>query len=144
MNLFYRTFTFIKVWCGIIVHTSNLFYKLIVWYDEFYSIQIRARSSLLLIIQLHQDLKILDDGNDMRAGSLSGTIFVNKWSDLKILNRWHENKDLEFLEDVTVSYWLIVSYTWIVTVLANVLYAWIDTNVMTWWIVPYTWIVMYA
>ncbi|BBG93687.1 NAD(P)-binding Rossmann-fold superfamily protein, partial [Prunus dulcis] len=40
-------------------------------------IQIMTRSSLILIIQLHQDLKILDDDIDMRAGSLSGTIFVN-------------------------------------------------------------------
>ncbi|BBH01689.1 MEI2-like protein 5 [Prunus dulcis] len=35
---------------------------------------IMTRSSLILIIQLHQDLKILDDDIDMRAGSLSGTI----------------------------------------------------------------------
>ena len=48
--------------------------------------QIRTRSSLILIIQLHQDLKILDDDIDMRAGSLSGTILVNKRSDLKILD----------------------------------------------------------
>ncbi|BBH01867.1 Haloacid dehalogenase-like hydrolase superfamily protein [Prunus dulcis] len=41
------------------------------------SMHIRTRSSLILIIQLHQDLKILDDDINMRAGSLSGTIFVN-------------------------------------------------------------------
>ncbi|BBN67790.1 MEI2-like protein 5 [Prunus dulcis] len=48
--------------------------------------QIRTRSSLILIIQLHQDQKILDDDNDMRTVSLSGTILVNKRSDLKILD----------------------------------------------------------
>ena len=93
---------------------------------SFYSIQIRTRSSLILIIQLHQDLKILDDDIDMRAGSLSGTIFVNMWSDLRVLDPWHVNKDLGFLNDVTVPYWLKVSYTWIITVLANVLHIWID------------------
>ncbi|BBH05721.1 MEI2-like protein 5 [Prunus dulcis] len=50
------------------------------------SIPIRTRSSLILIIQLRQDLKILDDDIDMRTGSLSGTILVNKRSDLKILD----------------------------------------------------------
>ncbi|BBH03091.1 MEI2-like protein 5 [Prunus dulcis] len=54
-------------------------------YKHIYFI-IRTRSSLILIIQLHQDLKILDDDIDMRAGSLSGTIHVNKRSDLKILD----------------------------------------------------------
>ncbi|BBH00990.1 MEI2-like protein 5 [Prunus dulcis] len=49
-------------------------------------VRIRTRSSLILIIQLHQDLKILDDDIDMRTGSLSGTIHVNKRSDLKILD----------------------------------------------------------
>ncbi|BBG93793.1 NAC domain containing protein 25 [Prunus dulcis] len=49
-------------------------------------LMIRTKSSLILIIQLHQDLKILDDDIDMRAGSLSGTIHVNKRSDLKILD----------------------------------------------------------
>ncbi|KAI5355961.1 hypothetical protein L3X38_008856 [Prunus dulcis] len=54
--------------------------------DHSNCMQIRTRSSLILIIQLHQDLKILDDDIDMRAGSLSSTILVNKRSDLKILD----------------------------------------------------------
>ncbi|BBG98416.1 MEI2-like protein 5 [Prunus dulcis] len=54
-------------------------------YKHIYFI-IRTRRSLILIIQLHQNLKILDDDIDMRAGSLSGTIFVYKRSDLKILD----------------------------------------------------------
>ncbi|KAI5322259.1 hypothetical protein L3X38_031331 [Prunus dulcis] len=36
--------------------------------------------------KMTQDLKILDDDIDMRAGSLSGTILVYKRSDLKILD----------------------------------------------------------
>ncbi|BBG97097.1 hypothetical protein Prudu_006112 [Prunus dulcis] len=64
-------------------HTSTFTLSQIYFY---LSIQIMTRSSLILIIQLHQDLKILDDDIDMRAGSLSGTILVNKRSDLKILD----------------------------------------------------------
>ncbi|BBH09938.1 AP2/B3-like transcriptional factor family protein, partial [Prunus dulcis] len=72
----------IGVMSGISKGSSRVFGKI----RGLSSILIRTRSSLILIIQLHQDLKILDDDIDMRAGSLSGTILINKRSDLKILD----------------------------------------------------------